>query len=503
MHCELMGEPEAATEAATHGVGDGGPEDLSALGSPSGIVPVNAIASIEPSIDEQRRAHSRVQDLVSGYVHFVWRSLRRLGVPEADCDDGCQRVWLVLAQKIDSVEAEKQRSYVFSVVVRVACEMRRETKRHEHAELDESELESKLSDAESIIEERRERQLLDELLSALSWEQRTVFVMFEIEGLSSPEIAATLGVSRGTVASRIRLAREAFQRRLLHHRARVCSARGRRRTGGIVTSLAPVVNRSMPWTEGNQSGLEQCLIRSALAETACETVRRRASECVREALALGSPSVGTSDSNFVEAPFAASNAAKGLPSGTERVIDLLGGESARASLWSRSIGLSWAALPVASGIAAAVITVVVTRAPVPFPEHAGPNPAASSHEGISALWRATSIGRSDEMSATLPTTTDGPRAVEQAPATSVSIPSVRPLARLSRARPKEPKGPAPSSLAAELSLVKAARSKLQQHRGADALRLLDEYHARFPNGKLAPEVDSLRRRAIESSATPD
>ena len=38
-----------------------------------------------------------------------------------------------------------------------------------------------------------------------------VFVMFELEGLSSPEIAASLEIPLGTVASRLRRAREQFR----------------------------------------------------------------------------------------------------------------------------------------------------------------------------------------------------------------------------------------------------------------------------------------------------
>jgi RNA polymerase sigma-70 factor (ECF subfamily) len=49
----------------------------------------------------------------------------------------------------------------------------------------------------------------------MSFEQRTVFILFELEGFSSVEIARELGTSRGTVASRLRLAREALERALL------------------------------------------------------------------------------------------------------------------------------------------------------------------------------------------------------------------------------------------------------------------------------------------------
>jgi RNA polymerase sigma-70 factor (ECF subfamily) len=164
--------------------------------------------------------HRRVHALVNEYMDFVWRSLRRLGVVEADCDDGCQRVWVVLAQKMPVVEATKVRSYVFSVVVRIASEMRRSHRRHQHLAFDELDVEPTRPEAEGQLERRRVLELLDHILAGLSWELRTVFIMYEIEGMSSREIADVLGLSRGTIASRLRLGREAFQRSLQRHRAR-------------------------------------------------------------------------------------------------------------------------------------------------------------------------------------------------------------------------------------------------------------------------------------------
>jgi RNA polymerase sigma-70 factor (ECF subfamily) len=55
-------------------------------------------------------------------------------------------------------------------------------------------------------------QLCDLALSKVDPDVAEVFVLFEIEGLSSPEIAASLEIPLGTVASRLRRAREQFRR---------------------------------------------------------------------------------------------------------------------------------------------------------------------------------------------------------------------------------------------------------------------------------------------------
>ncbi len=186
-----------------------------------------------PISSEMRRL---VHDLVREHMDFVWRSLLRLGVSEADCDDGCQRVWLVVANKAAAIEPAKAKSFIFSVVLRVASDMRRMQKRNEPVEFDERcpppGTSSGVVDAESLLEQQRGWRLLDQLLSSMSWELRSVFVMYELEGMSSVEIAEALGARRGTVASRLRLARAAFQRGVRKYQAHSGtgeSARARRR----------------------------------------------------------------------------------------------------------------------------------------------------------------------------------------------------------------------------------------------------------------------------------
>ena len=52
---------------------------------------------------------------------------------------------------------------------------------------------------DEIIEQRRARAILDRILDTMSLELRAVFILHEIDEMSAPDIAATLGVPVGTV----------------------------------------------------------------------------------------------------------------------------------------------------------------------------------------------------------------------------------------------------------------------------------------------------------------
>ena len=66
-------------------------------------------------------------------------------------------------------------------------------------------------DPEQAASLRRARAVLDEVLDAIPMELRAPFVLFELEEMPTAEIAAMLGVPAGTVASRLRRARDEFQ----------------------------------------------------------------------------------------------------------------------------------------------------------------------------------------------------------------------------------------------------------------------------------------------------
>lgn len=155
---------------------------------------------------------ARLEAMAEECFQFTWRSLRRLGVPDAAVDDAAQRVFEVATRKLSSIRPGAERAFLFNTAVRVASSMRRHT--FTRRETSDDALEHHADPGpgpDEAAERKRQREQLDELLDSMPMDLRTVFVLFELEGLSSVEIALILGIPTGTAASRLRRAREHFQ----------------------------------------------------------------------------------------------------------------------------------------------------------------------------------------------------------------------------------------------------------------------------------------------------
>jgi RNA polymerase sigma-70 factor (ECF subfamily) len=168
----------------------------------------------------------RLRALVDAHFDFIWRSLRRLGVPEEGLDDAAQQVFLVALRRIDEIAAGRERAFLFGTAMNVAGDARRALVRAREGK-DERALEAAVDSAptpDQVVVRKQARALLDEVLAAMDDDLRTVFVLFEIEGMTSPEIASLLGIAPGTAASRLRRGREQF--RAIAKRVRARALRG-------------------------------------------------------------------------------------------------------------------------------------------------------------------------------------------------------------------------------------------------------------------------------------
>jgi RNA polymerase sigma-70 factor, ECF subfamily len=154
-------------------------------------------------------------DIYGQHLGSVWRSLRRLGVHEDEVADAAQDVFVVVHRRLADFEGRsKMSTWLFGICLRVARDRRRLAYRRRYVPADQTLFEGieAASDVGADAERRQALALVGSAMMELPAEQRRVFTLFELEGMSGEDIATELEIPRGTVHSRLRLAREAFRR---------------------------------------------------------------------------------------------------------------------------------------------------------------------------------------------------------------------------------------------------------------------------------------------------
>lgn len=165
--------------------------------------------------DVAEKPDARARALVNQHFDFVWRLLRRLGVPAADADDAAQQVFIVGTRRLADIALGNERTFLYGSALRVAATMRRNSARRERfIRSVPPEANDTVPTPHEEFERREALAFLDQLLGVMDDDQREVFVLCEIEELSAPEVASIVSVPVGTVASRLRRARQTFSHEL-------------------------------------------------------------------------------------------------------------------------------------------------------------------------------------------------------------------------------------------------------------------------------------------------
>lgn len=151
--------------------------------------------------------HGRLEQMFKAHRGVIWRMLRCRGLPPDVAADATQEVFLVAAQRLPDIAVGKERAFLIGTALHVAQAAQRTRSRLQLEEdldvLDEGT--STLDDRKSALD------LIGKVLARVDPRLAEVFVLYEIAEFSSFEIGELLGVPRGTVASRLRYAREAFR----------------------------------------------------------------------------------------------------------------------------------------------------------------------------------------------------------------------------------------------------------------------------------------------------
>ncbi len=161
------------------------------------------------------------RDLAELYLEnaqFVWRNLRRLGVPDDSLEDAVQDVFLVAHRRLAEFAGRSTlRTWLFGIVARVAARRRQRLRRAVQLFLPSSPelLERLVADAQrgplDLLVQRQATDLVHRLLSELDDDKQTMIVMVELEQMSVAEAAQVLGLNINTAHSRLRAARRLFE----------------------------------------------------------------------------------------------------------------------------------------------------------------------------------------------------------------------------------------------------------------------------------------------------
>jgi len=167
--------------------------------------------------DGRMTAGLTFKEVYEEHFRFVWRSLRRLGVPESDASDAAQDVFLVVHRRLSEFEGRsKVTTWLYGICYRVARDRRRLA--HVRRQVDDEDLIAQKVDERVDIAAEAERnqgmQMLETILDEMPLEQRAVFTLFELEAMTGEAIAEALEIPVGTVYSRLRIAREQFRKSL-------------------------------------------------------------------------------------------------------------------------------------------------------------------------------------------------------------------------------------------------------------------------------------------------
>jgi len=156
------------------------------------------------------------------YEPFVTQTLRNMGVPSADRRDLCQEIFVVVHRKLHEYDGGAPfRSWIYGICVRMVTIYRRSrVRREEPCEyLEPAILGDPVAPRQDVyLDTVRACATVEALLAKLDDEKRTIFVLYELEGLTMAEIAAAVGCPLQTAYSRLHAARKAVKVLLLRSR---------------------------------------------------------------------------------------------------------------------------------------------------------------------------------------------------------------------------------------------------------------------------------------------
>ena len=147
-------------------------------------------------------------EVFRSYSGFVWRVLLRLGVAESDVDDVAQEVFLGVHRNLSRFEGRcSLRTWIYGICHRRAVDYRRRASVRPELYSGDPPDQGVEANQEQGLALAQARAQLAQVLDTLDEEKRTVFVLFDIEGIPMEEVAEVVACPLQTAYSRLYAAR--------------------------------------------------------------------------------------------------------------------------------------------------------------------------------------------------------------------------------------------------------------------------------------------------------
>jgi RNA polymerase sigma-70 factor (ECF subfamily) len=184
-------------------------------------MPSTAENTQRPSDESVGLIQAGFDAMYESMVDYVWNVVCRMGVPQADAEDVVQEVFVTVYRRLGEFEGRAQlKTWVFTITAHLVQHYFRTHARRpgDRATAKGTEIQSLVDQREdgpaSAVERKERYDALDRVLAQLDEAKRLVFVLAEVEQLTLVEIGEIVGANPNTVATRLRAARQAFEKAL-------------------------------------------------------------------------------------------------------------------------------------------------------------------------------------------------------------------------------------------------------------------------------------------------
>jgi RNA polymerase sigma-70 factor, ECF subfamily len=151
------------------------------------------------------------RQMYRAHYGLVWHALHRFGVAPACLEDATQDTFLIAHRRWSSRQGESVKGWLYGIARRVASNYRRTASRRVRKVAALSQVLEPSATAVQPAHAYEAVVALDSYLDALPREDRELFVLSELEGMTGPEIARSLGTNLNTTYGRIRKLRSRFE----------------------------------------------------------------------------------------------------------------------------------------------------------------------------------------------------------------------------------------------------------------------------------------------------